>query len=85
MEALEGREDTASTHSRPRHYLGVSVQRHATAALYPQVKNPRYLLDKRLGGPRAGRDTEARGKILSPLPAIESRLPNRAVRSQTLY
>jgi hypothetical protein len=36
-------------------------------------------------GPRAGLDTEARGKILSPLPEIEPRSPGRPVRSQTLY
>jgi hypothetical protein len=36
-------------------------------------------------GPRAGLDTEAKGKILSPLPWIESRSPGRAARSQTLY
>jgi hypothetical protein len=35
--------------------------------------------------PRAGLDTEDRGKILSPLPGIESRSPGRLVRSQTLY
>jgi hypothetical protein len=36
-------------------------------------------------GPRACMDTEAWGKILSPLPAIEPRSPGRPVRSQTLY
>jgi hypothetical protein len=36
-------------------------------------------------GPSAGLDTEARGKILSPLPGIESRSPGRPARSQTLY
>jgi hypothetical protein len=36
-------------------------------------------------GPRAGRDTEARGKILSLLPGIEPRSPGRLVRSQTLH
>jgi hypothetical protein len=29
--------------------------------------------------------TEARGKILSPLPGIEPRSPGRPARSQTLY
>jgi hypothetical protein len=33
-------------------------------------------------GPRAGLDTEARGKIISPLPGIEPRLPGRPARSQ---
>jgi hypothetical protein len=36
-------------------------------------------------GPRAGLDTEARDKILSPLPGIEHRSPGHPVRSQTLY
>jgi hypothetical protein len=36
-------------------------------------------------GPRAGLDTEARGKILSPLSGIEPRSPGRLAGSQTLY
>jgi hypothetical protein len=36
-------------------------------------------------GLRAGLDTEAREKILSPLPGIERRSPGRPARSQTLY
>jgi hypothetical protein len=36
-------------------------------------------------GPRAGLDTEARGKILSPLLGIEPQLHGRPARSQTLY
>jgi hypothetical protein len=35
--------------------------------------------------PRAGLDTEARGKIHSPLLGIEPRSPGRPARSQTLY
>jgi hypothetical protein len=35
-------------------------------------------------GPRAGLDTEARGKILAPLPRIEPRSPGRPDPSQTL-
>jgi hypothetical protein len=35
-------------------------------------------------GPRAGLDTEARGKIISPLLGIEPRSPGRPARSQTL-
>jgi hypothetical protein len=34
---------------------------------------------------RAGLDTEARGKILSPVPEIEPRSPGLPARSQTLY
>jgi hypothetical protein len=36
-------------------------------------------------GPRASLDTEARGKILSPLPGFEPRSPGRPAHSQTLY
>jgi hypothetical protein len=36
-------------------------------------------------GPRASMDTQARGKILSPLPGIEHQSPGRPARSQTLY
>jgi hypothetical protein len=36
-------------------------------------------------GPRAGLDTEAKGKILLPLPRIEPRSSGHPVRSQTLY
>jgi hypothetical protein len=34
--------------------------------------------------PRAGLDTDARGKIISPLPGIEPRSPGRPARSQIL-
>jgi hypothetical protein len=45
-----------STFSWPRHWLEVSGQFHASAAL-PLGKSPRYPLDRRLGGPqsRSGR------------------------------
>jgi hypothetical protein len=43
---------------------GVSGQCHAPTELYPRGKNPRYPLYRRLGGPGAGLDTEAREKIL---------------------
>jgi hypothetical protein len=36
-------------------------------------------------GPRAGLNTEDRGKIILPLPGIEPRSPGRPARSQTLY
>jgi hypothetical protein len=41
-------------------------------------KRPQYPLDRRLGGPHAGLDTEA-----LPLPEIEPRSPSRPARSQT--
>jgi hypothetical protein len=57
--------------------MGVSGQRHAPARFAPG-KGPRV-------GPRAGLDTEARGKIILPLSGIEPRSPGRPSRSQTLY
>jgi hypothetical protein len=43
---------------------GVSCQLYPAAVIYPPRKYPRYQVDVRLGGPRAGMDTEAKGKIL---------------------
>jgi hypothetical protein len=40
MEALGGRGGIAATHYRPRHWMGVSGQRHAPAALLPLGKGP---------------------------------------------
>jgi hypothetical protein len=57
--------------------MGVSGQHHAPPALYPRGKDPPV--------PRAGLDTEVRGKIISPLPGIEPGSPGRPARSQTLY
>jgi hypothetical protein len=66
--------------------MGVSGQRHASAALYPRGKDPPGThCTGGWVGPRAGLDTEARGKILSPLQGIEPRTPGRPARSQTLY
>jgi hypothetical protein len=58
--------------------MGKSGQRHPMAPLYPHCTGGWV-------GPRAGLDTEARGKILLPLSEIESRPLGRTVRSQTLY
>jgi hypothetical protein len=46
--------------------MGVSDQRHAPAALYPRGKDPGTHCTGGWVGPRAGLDTEARGKILCP-------------------
>jgi hypothetical protein len=43
-DVVGGRGCIAPTHSRPRHYMGVSGQRHALAALYSRGKAPRYPL-----------------------------------------
>jgi hypothetical protein len=65
--------------------MGVSGQRHAPAAFSPGERTPGTHWAGGWVGPKAGLDTEARGKILSPLPGIEPRSPGRPARSQTLY
>jgi hypothetical protein len=64
--------------------MGVSGQRHAPAALYPRGKNPRYPLDRRLGGPQSRSGRRGQKKNL-PLSGIEPRSPDCPARSQTLY
>jgi hypothetical protein len=59
-----GRGGMAPTHSRPRHYMGVSSQRHAPAALFPGERTPGIHCTGGWVSPRAGLDTEVRGKIL---------------------
>jgi hypothetical protein len=61
---------------------GVSGQCHAPAALYPRVKDPRYPLYRRLGGPQSR--SGHRGWRL-PLPGIEPQSHGRPARSKTLY
>jgi hypothetical protein len=58
--------------------MGVSGQRHAPAALYPRGKDPRYPLDRRLGGPqsRSGR----RDWEKNPLPLSGSNLDHPIVQ-----
>jgi hypothetical protein len=46
--------------------MGVSGQRHAPAALYPRERTPGTHWTGGWVGPRAGLDTEDRGKILCP-------------------
>jgi hypothetical protein len=84
-EALGERGRIAPTHSRPRNYMECVVS---------IIPLPRFRPGERVSGthctggwvgPRAGLDTEATGKILSPLPGIEPRSPGRPARSQTLY
>jgi hypothetical protein len=84
MEALGGRGGIAPTHSRPRHYMWVSGQRHAQAALCPRRKDPRYPLYRRLGGPQSRSGHRGYRKNLSPLQGVEPRSAGRPVRSQTL-
>jgi hypothetical protein len=65
--------------------MGVSGQRHAPAVLYPVERTPGTHCTGDWVGPRASLDTEARGKILLPVPGIEPRSPGRQARNQTLY
>jgi hypothetical protein len=65
--------------------MGLSGQRHAPATLCPRGKAPGTHCAGGWVRPRAGLDTEARGKILLPLTDIEPRSPGRPVRGQTLY
>jgi hypothetical protein len=60
MQAITGKGSIAPTHSLPWRYMGVSSQRHASAALSPG-KNLPGAMGMSL---RAGLDTEAKGKIL---------------------
>jgi hypothetical protein len=54
----------ALIHFQPRHYMGVSGQRYAPAALYPGVKTPSTHCTRGWVGRKAGLDTDARGQIL---------------------
>jgi hypothetical protein len=71
-EALGWRGGIARTHSRPRHWMGVSGQRHAPAALGPGERTPGTHCTGGWVDLRTGLDTEARGKTLSPLHAMEA-------------
>jgi hypothetical protein len=51
----------------------VSGQRHAPAELYPRGKDPRYPLDRRLGGPQSLSEHRGYRKKPSPRPGIEPR------------
>jgi hypothetical protein len=64
METQGRRLGIAPTHSRPRHEMGVSGQRHAPAALTLGERTPGTHCTGGWVGPRAGLDTEDRGKIL---------------------
>jgi hypothetical protein len=75
----------APTDSLPRHKMGGSGQRHAPASLYPGERAPSTHCTGGWVGPRAGLDTEDRGKILSPLPGIEPRSTGHPASSQTLF
>jgi hypothetical protein len=62
MEVLGGRGGIAATYFLPWHLVWVSGQRHAQATLYPRGKIPGTYWIRGWVGPRAGLDTEVRGK-----------------------
>jgi hypothetical protein len=63
----------------------VSGQRHSPAALCPGERTPGTYCTGGWVGPRAGLNTEAREKILSPIPGIEPRSPVCAALCHSLY
>jgi hypothetical protein len=65
--------------------MGVSGQGYPPVALYPQVKDPRYPLYRRLGVPQSRSGHRGQRKNPLPLPGIELRSPGRPALSQTLY
>jgi hypothetical protein len=65
--------------------MGQSGQRHDRAALYPGERTPGTHCTGVWVSPTADLDTEATGKVLSPLPGIEPQSQGRPARSQTLY
>jgi hypothetical protein len=66
MVTLGGRGHTVPTHSWPWHWMDVSGQRHAPAALCFGERTPGTHYTRGWVGLRAGLDKEVRGKILCP-------------------
>jgi hypothetical protein len=83
---LEGRGGIAPTHSWPRHYMGVSGQRHALAPLWPGERTPGTHCTE--GGWVSQSEpvwTQRLEENSLPLPGIEPQSPGRPLRSQILY
>jgi hypothetical protein len=66
MVALRGRGGIAPTHSWPRHYMGGEWSASRPGRALPPGKDPGTNCTGGWVCPRAGLDTEARGKILCP-------------------
>jgi hypothetical protein len=62
---------------------GGELSASRSGGVLPRGKDPRYPLDRRLGGPKAGVDTEAGGKILFLY--RESKLDRPVVQSVARY
>jgi hypothetical protein len=61
----------APTYSRPRHYMGCVVSVTPRPRYSPGERAPGTHYTGGWVGPKAGLDTEAKGKILSPLLGME--------------
>jgi hypothetical protein len=59
--------------------MGVSVQRYAQARFTPEERIPGTHCTEGWVGPRAGLDTEARGKLISSLPGMNLDRPVKSV------
>jgi hypothetical protein len=74
------------THSRPRHYIGVSGQRHASASLYPLRKEPPVpIVQETRWAPKPVWTQRLEEMSSMPRSGTETRSPGRPFRSQTLY
>jgi hypothetical protein len=78
----KGERRIAPTYSWHQHYMGVSGQHHALAALYRRERTLGTHWIAGWLGFRAGLDTEARGKTLC---LCQGSSPGHPVSSQTLY
>jgi hypothetical protein len=82
MKALGGRGGITPTHSWPRHYMGLSGQRHAPE-VFTLSKGPPVPIVQEAGWTPESVWTQRIEK--KNLPGIEPRSPSRPARSQTLY
>jgi hypothetical protein len=73
----------APTHSRPRHLMGVSGQRHDPAALCPRGKDLQYPLYRRLGRTQSRSGHRGCRKNSFASTGIEHRSPGRRARHYT--
>jgi hypothetical protein len=71
------------TFSKPQRWLKVSGQLHAPAALTPR-KEPRYQLDRRMGGPQSQSGQHGEGKSFILL-GLELRPLSHPARGQLMY
>jgi hypothetical protein len=85
MEALGGRGCIPPTHLRPRHYMGVSGQRHAPAALLPPGKGPPVPTGQETGwAPEPVWTQRLEEKSFAPA-GDRTPIARSSSRSQTLY